>query len=66
VTVDTREIDEEKVNAQKSDLAAKQRMEKISQIPPELQAQALKNAKSFIPGKYQLPEMSDLNFELKD
>jgi hypothetical protein len=77
VTVDTRQIDEEKVKSQASDLATKNKMEKISQIPPELQAKALKDAKSMIPGKYQLPETSDLKakveeksnhfeFELKD
>jgi hypothetical protein len=77
VTVDTREIDEEKVKSQASDLATKHKMEKISQVPPELQAKALKEAKAMIPGKYQLPETSDLKatvkaetnrfeFELKD
>jgi hypothetical protein len=77
VTVDTREIDADKVKSQSSDLASKHKMEKVSQIPPELQAKALKEAKATIPGKYQLPETTDLNakvepksnrfeFELKD
>ncbi len=77
VTVDTREIDEGKVKSQASDLAAQHKMEKVSQIPPELQAKALSEAKSSIPGKYQLPETTDLkatvqektnkfDFELKD
>jgi hypothetical protein len=78
VTVDTRVIDEEKVKSQASDLATKNKMEKLSQIPPELQAKALNEAKAMIPGKYQLPESTDLratvtesgpnkfDFELKD
>lgn len=78
VTVDTREIDEAKVKAQADELATKNKMQgKLSQIPPELQARALKDAKAVIPGKYQLPETTDLkavvkedknkfDFELKD
>lgn len=67
VTVDTRVIDEEKVKSNAADLASKHKMEgKISQIPPELQAQGLKEAKAMIPGKYQLAETTDLKATVKE
>jgi hypothetical protein len=77
VTVDQREIDEGKVKAATEDLGKKHGMDKVSQIPPELQGKAMREAKSEIPGKYQIAETSDLtakvdasnttfSFELKD
>jgi hypothetical protein len=76
VTVDTREIDEAQVKAEAEKLAKKHGMANLSQMPPELQAKALKQAKSSIPTKYQgsqsdltakVEEKSnDFTFELKD
>jgi hypothetical protein len=78
VTVDTREID-----AAKAKEAAKKYAEKLgykgemATIPQEVQAKVLSQTKSNIPGKYQIPETTDLkakveersntlDFELKD
>ncbi|MHB1556332.1 MAG: hypothetical protein ACYC61_02510 [Isosphaeraceae bacterium] len=67
VTVDTREIDDAKIKAQAGELAAKHNMEgKTAVVPPELQARALKDAKTDIPGKYQLPETTDLKATVKE
>lgn len=80
VTVDDRETDTAALKSQAEEVAKKKGVEKFSggaMIPQELQAQALANAKGRIPGKYQLPDTTDLtakvdannrtfNFELKD
>ena len=80
VTVDDREVDEAALKAQAGDLAKKQGMNGFSggaMIPQDMQAKAQKSAKSRLPGKYQLPETSDItakvdagnktfNFDLKD
>jgi hypothetical protein len=79
VTVDAREVDAAALKAEtEKTIASKNKGEmKINMPIPELQAKALKSAKSSIPGKYQIPETSDLtttvkagsnnlDFELKD
>jgi len=79
VTVDAREIDEAALKADTAKLVGKKNKGdmKIAMPIPELQAKALKNAKSSIPGKYQIVETSELSakveeksnkfeFELKD
>jgi hypothetical protein len=80
VTVDDRETDQAALKAEADKLAAKKGMEKFSggaMIPQDMQAKALKAAKSQLPGKYQLPDTTDLtakvdassrtfNFDLKD
>jgi hypothetical protein len=68
VTVDTRQVDEDQIKSQASDLAKKHGMAggMAGQVPQELQAKALKSAKSSIPGKYQTPETSDLTAKVSD
>ena len=77
ITVDQREVNEEELKAASQKLAKEHGMDTIGQVPPEVQAAALKKAKSTIPGKYQIAETSDLSakvdaehttftFELKD
>jgi hypothetical protein len=79
VTVDDRAANEEEMKAEAEKVAKKHPMYNVKMLPPgsEVQAAALKKAKSAIPGKYQIPDTSDLkvtvdaghtafNFELKD
>lgn len=65
VTVDTRQIDNAKVDALTQELAKKYGMGKMSIPPPELQGKLLKKAKNLIPGKYQRPETSDITETVK-
>ena len=60
ILVDQRVIDEEKARAETAKVAKEHGMEGVHMIPPELQAKAMENAKSAIPGKYQTVETSDL------
>jgi hypothetical protein len=77
VTVDTREIDTDKLKVDAAAAAKKAGHPEATAIPQELQAKAFSSAKGMIPGKYQLAPSSDLNakveeksnkfdFELKD
>jgi hypothetical protein len=79
VTVDEREVDEAALKADTAKTIGKKNKGdlKIAMPIPELQAKALKKAKSSIPGKYQIDATSDLTakveeksnkfeFELKD
>ena len=66
VTVDTRQVDEAQVKAEAAEVGKKHGMENMGQIPQELQAKALKNAKSTIPGKYQIPDTSDIEVTVKE
>ena len=38
----------------------------MGQVPQEVQAKALKDAKNTIPGKYQIPETSDIEVTVKE
>lgn len=77
VSVDDREASQELVKSEASKLAKQHGMDGGAPVPPEVQAMALKKAKSTLPGKYQIAETSDLkatvdaghttfDFELKD
>jgi hypothetical protein len=66
VTVDTRQIDEAKLKSEAAEVGKKHGMEGMGQIPQELQAKALKDAKGTIPGKYQIPETSDIEVTVKE
>ncbi len=77
VGIDTHEIDEAAAKEEGEKLAKKHGMSNLAQLPPEVQAQALRKAKSSIPVKYSNPDKSDLPakveaksnsfvFELKD
>ena len=66
VTVDDRQIDEAKLKDQAKAEAAKNGVQGgYNMVPQTLQANAFKNAKSSIPGKYQIAETSDLTVEVK-
>ena len=54
------------VKSDSSDLAKKHGMGNMSQVPPEVQAKALKDAKGSIPGKYQIPDTSDIEVTVKE
>lgn len=64
VTIDDRFLD---ANAMRSeaDSVAKKKGVTYTAIPQELQAKALKNVKSALPGKYQIASTSDLEVEVK-
>jgi hypothetical protein len=64
VTVDDRRIDTEQVKAQ-SDAQAKKRGVTYNVIPQELQIKASKAAKGSLPGKYQIPDTSNIEKEVK-
>jgi hypothetical protein len=64
VTVDDRQLDEAKLKAQAEELGRQKGM-KLSMIPQEYQAAALKQAKGVVPGKYQIPSTSDVEVEVK-
>lgn len=64
VTVDDRQVDAGKIRADADDLA-KKRGVSYNAIPQELQIKAAKKAKGALPGKYQIPETSDLQKEVK-
>jgi hypothetical protein len=66
VTVDQRQINEEEVKSETAKVAKAHGLDDMKQIPPEVQAAALKKAKSTIPGKYQIPETSDLKVTVDD
>ncbi len=66
VTVDTRQIDDAKVKSEAEEIAKKHGMQNIGQIPQEVHAKALKNAKNTIPGKYQIPDTSDIEVTVKE
>jgi hypothetical protein len=68
VTLDTRQIDEAKLKDEALKLAKKQGMENFSggaMVPQELRGKALQNAKQQIPGKYQLPDTSDIKLTVE-
>jgi hypothetical protein len=67
VSIDTREVDEAAVKAEAKKLAEKHGMPNMApaMIPPELLAEATKNAKASVPAKYQVPESSDLKTTVK-
>jgi hypothetical protein len=65
VSIDTREVDEAVLKEETKKLAEKHGMPNIAQLPQELRAQAMKNAKSSVPGKYQIPESTDLKTTVK-
>ena len=77
VSIDTKEIDEAAAKAEGEKAAKKHGMSNLVQLPPEIQAKALKTAKSSIPVIYQDAHKSGLTakveeksnsftFELKD
>jgi hypothetical protein len=66
VTVDTRQIDDAKVKSDAAEVAKKHGMDGMGQVPQELSAKSLKNAKSTIPGKYQIPDTSDIEVTVKE
>jgi hypothetical protein len=69
VTVDDREVDGAKLKAATEKEAAKRGVEKFSggaMIPQELQAKALQDAKGRLPGKYQIPETSDVTITVRE
>ena len=67
VTVDGRKADQEKMK-----IAAKKYTEKLgfkgemATIPQDVQAKILSQTKSTIPGKYQIPDTTDLRAEVKE
>jgi hypothetical protein len=64
VTLDDRQLDEAKLKAQADELGRRKGM-KLSMIPQEYQAAALKKAKGVLPGKYQVASTSDVEVEVK-
>ena len=65
VTVDDREVDMAKLQADSDALAKKRGVEKFGSIPQELMGQASKAAKGSLPGKYQIPSTSDIEKVVK-
>ena len=69
VTVDDREADEGAMKAEADKAAAKKGVEGGfsggKMIPQDIQAKALKAAKSRLPGKYQLPSTTDKTVTVK-
>lgn len=65
VTIDDRELDPEAMRSE-ADAVAKKKGVTYTAIPQELQAKALKNLKSSLPGKYQIASTSDLEVEVKE
>jgi hypothetical protein len=68
VTVDDRAANEEEMRAEAEKLAKKHPGYNVKMLPPgsEVQAAALKKAKSSIPPKYQIPDTSDLKAKVDD
>ena len=78
VTVDTRQIDQAKAKEAAKAYAEKKGFKgEMTVVPQDVQAKVLSQTKSNIPGKYQIPETTDLratieekpmvlDFELKD
>jgi hypothetical protein len=64
VTVDDRQLDAEAVRSE-ADAVGKKKGVTYAAIPQELQAKALKNLKSSLPGKYQISSTSDIEVEVK-
>jgi hypothetical protein len=66
VIVDTRDIDSEKVNAEAAEVAKKHGIQGKGIVPQEITAKSFKDSKSTIPGKYQIPETSDIEVTVKE
>ncbi|MHC5539955.1 hypothetical protein ACYOEI_17180 [Singulisphaera rosea] len=64
VTVDDRQVDSGKVQAEANEQAKKKGLT-YNAIPQELQIKAAKKAKGALPGKYQIPETTDITKEVK-
>ena len=64
VTVDDRQVDSQKVEAESAELA-KKRGVTYNAIPQELQIKATKKAKGSLPGKYQIPQTTDIEKDVK-
>jgi hypothetical protein len=60
VTVSAREVDEAKLKDATEKYAAKYKLGKMDQYPPELLAKARKEAKSSVPAKYEKADTSGL------
>ena len=63
VLIDTRQVDQAKAQALAKERAKDQGLDEgvIQMVPQDIQAQLLREAGSDIPGKYQIPETSDLD-----
>ncbi len=65
VTIDTREIDQDQMKSQASDLATKNKMEKVSQIR-RAPGQGAQGCQGVDPGQDQLPDTTDLKATVKE
>jgi hypothetical protein len=67
VTVDTRQVDESAAKAAAEEFAAKKGIKTgMVMVPQEVQAKLLQKTKSDIPGKYQIPQTTDLKATVKE
>ena len=67
VTIDTREVDEGAAKAAADEFAAKKGIKTgMVMIPQDVQAKLLAKTKSNIPGKYPIPQTTDLKATVKD
>lgn len=68
VVVDARQVDQGKADAAAKEFAAERGLDPgtIQMVPQEVQAKMLAESGSNIPGKYQIPETSDLEAVVKE